>query len=147
MPIPESDPDQVFEQWECRLESRDKSWDYVQSNFQELFDDLKLAGLNSTDARKYMDKAIKAHNPKPSLIKHKYKQGKMTGRITVTEKEYEENWLEGIAKKAKAAFYDVYPQPTAQRTPKAQVTLTKKNSTQDIEMLEFEDEDESLTLE
>jgi hypothetical protein len=141
--MPLSAPDLIFKQWETSLPTRDRSWPYVQSNFEELFETLKESGLEPAHAHDYVAKAVKAHSPDRGLIKFQYKKTKAINPRVGTEKEFEDNWIAGIASKANVAFFNVYPQQMVKKEPVA-VAIVPKNIEQ--ELSEFEAEDDSLTL-
>lgn len=137
--MPLSVHDLIFKQWEITLKSRDRSWPYVQLNFEELFESLKNSGLEATNAHDYISKAIRAHSPERSLVKFRYKKTRVINPRVGTEKEFEESWIAGIAAKANVAFFNVYPQQMIKPEPKAMNVVQ--------ELSEFEAEDDSLTLE
>jgi hypothetical protein len=139
--MPLSTHDLVFKQWETTLKTRDRSWPYVQSNFEELFESLKNSGLEAENAHDYIVKAVKVHSPDRSLIKFRYKKTRVINPRVGTEREFEESWIAGIAAKADVAFFNIYPQQMVKPEPKA---ITPLKVVQ--ELSEFEAEDDSLTL-
>jgi len=139
--MPLSAHDLVFKQWETTLKTRDRTWPYVQANFEELFESLKKSGLDAANAHDYIAKAVKVHSPERSLIKFRYKKTRVINPRVGTEKEFEESWIKGIASKADTAFFDVYPQQMVKPEPKE---ITPVKVVQEIS--EFEAEDDSLTL-
>lgn len=140
--MPLSVHDLVFKQWETSLPTRDRSWPNVQSNFEELFASLKESGLEPSSAHDYISKAVKAHSPDRGLVKFQYKKTRVINPRVGTEKEFEENWVAGIASKANVAFFNIYPQQMVK--PEPIKATTPKNVEQ--ELSEFEAEDDRLTL-
>jgi hypothetical protein len=141
--MPLSRHDLIFKQWENSLAGRDKSWDSVGPNFEELFESLKQSGLESANAYEYLPKAIKAHSPAASLVKFQYKKTKVINPRIGTEKEFEEGWVAGITKKATDVFFETFPQEIVK--PVARPPVPQKEI--DSALLEFEAEDDGLTLE
>ena len=133
--------DLIFEQWKASIDSEERSVTYlaVQGNFEDLFSSLKGAGLSIEDAHEYLPRAIKVHSPDASWIKNAYKKKRReTKMFSLSEKEYGDQWIESIKSKANIAFYEIYP-ILVKKTEKLQVKV-------DIEQMEFEAEDDSLTL-
>lgn len=116
-----SKADLLFEQWVASLPSRDRSKDAVQNNFEDLFKDLKSEDLTLEGAYEYLPKAIKAHSPSASLVKNMYKKLKTSGAISSSEKDFTDSWNKGIADKANAAFFEVFPIETKQEEPEEPV--------------------------
>ena len=97
----------IFDIWKAKLQASDKTWNSVGGNFEALFLSFQSADVSFTDAFEYLEKAIKAHLPTPSLSKRIYKRCKV--KFVKTEAEFHESWVEGTRQKALVAFSNVYP--------------------------------------
>ena len=102
--------DLIYEEWKANLRSKDKSAGSVSSNFEELFEELKKAGITFDEAHDILSKAIKAHQPPLALAKNTYKACKSNPKIgCYSEKEFIDRWNDDIASKATEAFFSLYP--------------------------------------
>jgi len=100
----------IFEEWKANLRSKDRSAVAVSSNFEELFEELKKAGITFDEAHGLLSKAIKAHQPDNGLAKNVWKQFKHNPKIgCYSEKEFIDRWNSDIASKATEAFFSLYP--------------------------------------
>lgn len=98
----------VYERWCADLRNKDRSKDYIYSNFYELFEELKRAEATFEVAYAYLDPAIRNHYPSVSLIKGLYKNRPKMQKLH-TEQEFAGNWRQLIKDLATNAFYDIYP--------------------------------------
>lgn len=104
--------DLIFQEWSASLKSRDRSKNAVLSNFEELFENLKRSGVAFEDAHTILPKAIKAHQPPPSLARASYKKLKAIVRdFDKSEKEYTTEWNKSIEDQGTQAFFDSFPVP------------------------------------
>lgn len=107
-----SNLDLIFEEWKANLKQKDRSAGAVTGNFEELFDELKRANATFDEAHSVLPKAIKAHQPAPSLARNIYKSSKSNPKVAgTTEKEFIDRWNEDIESKGTAAFFDLFPRP------------------------------------
>ena len=106
--MPVSKFDLIVQQWKVSLVERDKSKGAVQRNFEELFDNLKMEGMDFETAYNLLPKVIKAHYPSSSYVKNAYKKWKYLNKWA-NEKELEEQWHQDIDNSAQVAFFNVYP--------------------------------------
>ncbi len=104
--------DLIYERWKASLREKDRSKDFVESNFSELFDALNSAGATFDEAHSYLPQAIKVHLPSPGLAKATWKIVKNNpNNIEATEKEFIDSWHKDIGDKATNSFYHIYPLP------------------------------------
>jgi len=99
--------DLLFDKWKASLAGRDRSKPFWQSNFEELFDELKTEGLVLESAYEYLDRAIKAYTPSKTIVKNTYNKWKSSRNVDL--QEFQDNWFNGIADTAKVAFFNVFP--------------------------------------
>ncbi len=106
--------DVILVEWIALLKSRDRSRKSVRPNFEELFQKFKDAGANFDDLyESYLPKAIKAHQPLPSVGRNIYKQLKQKAAIDKTEKEFLEEWNASIEGTGTEVFFEFFPATTA----------------------------------
>lgn len=99
--------DLIFERWVASLASRDRSKVGMPTNFDDLFDELKRSGVSFDEARDFLPKAIKAHQPSPIIRKNTWK--KIKQHLDVTENEFYEEWSQSIKNCATEAFFSNFP--------------------------------------
>jgi hypothetical protein len=104
--------DLIFEEWKASLKVRDRSSKSVESNFEDLFTELKNSGASFEEAYAILPKAVKAHAPSLGLAKNTYKNLKHSPKISqYSEKEFIDKWNDDIKDKCTAAFFSIYPRP------------------------------------
>ena len=96
----------IFERWSGELVSKNKGWNHIDSNFEELFEALSDAEITLEIAEEIKKDAIQHHLPSDSMIKYTYKTSPQ--HKFKSEKEYGEDWKKGIEGKANAIFYLFY---------------------------------------
>lgn len=101
----------IFQEWKAALKDKDRSTDYVQSNFEELFENLKVAGASFEEAHKILPAAIKAHSPTDTLVRVIFKRLKSNLTEFKNEKEFAAHWIEDIGAKGTNALFSVFPRP------------------------------------
>lgn len=95
-------------EWIANLKSRDRSRKYVRSNFEELFQKWKDLGVSFDEVYEtYLPKAIKAHQPLPSIARDTYK--KLKANLSKTEKEFIEEWNSSIEGTGQEVFFEFFP--------------------------------------
>lgn len=107
--------DLIFERWKADLKNKDRTIDAVYGNFEELFNDLRVANATFQEAHSYLANAIKAHLPPSSLIKNTYRKIKSSPSMwAVSEKDFTDKWNGDISDFATNAFHDTFPLPKEQ---------------------------------
>jgi hypothetical protein len=64
----------ILEKWIASLPTRDRGRANVANNFDELFQEWFNSHVSFEDAHALLEKAIKAHQPSASTVKHTYKR-------------------------------------------------------------------------
>lgn len=114
--------DLAFVEWVALLKSRDRSRKAVRPNFEDLFQKFKDLGATFDDLYEtYLPKAIKAHQPLPSVARSMYKQIKMKAHIDKTEKEFVEEWNASIEGTGTEVFFEFFPATPADHDPEPKV--------------------------
>jgi hypothetical protein len=103
-----SKQDLIFEQWTVKLKTKNRDKNHVTSNFLELFEGIKSAGVSCEDAHPYVAKAAKAHYPNVVIAKNTYKNYLKLGGKLKNEKAFVKQWQDSIDDKALEAFYEIY---------------------------------------
>lgn len=112
----------AFVEWVALLKSRDRSRKAVRPNFEDLFQKFKDLGATFDDLYEtYLPKAIKAHQPLPSVARSMYKQIKMKASIDKTEKEFVEEWNASIEGTGTEVFFEFFPATKADHDPEPKV--------------------------
>jgi hypothetical protein len=103
----------IFAEWKASLKSRDRSHRSVRPNFEELFQRWKDIDASFEELyENWLPKAIKAHQPAPSVARNAYRKFKNTiPRFDKTEKEFIEEWNQSIEDTATEAFFELFPAP------------------------------------
>jgi hypothetical protein len=85
----------------------------VRPNFEELFQKWKDIDSSFDDLYEaWLPKAVKAHQPVPSVARASYKKLKQTIReLDKTEKEFIEEWNKSIEDTATETFFEFFPPP------------------------------------
>jgi hypothetical protein len=95
-------------EWIALLKSRDRSRTHVRTNFEDLFQKWKdLEGSFDDLYETLLPKAIKAHQPLPSIARSTYKT--LKSRIDKTEKEFIDEWNSSIEATGQEAFFEFFP--------------------------------------
>lgn len=97
----------IFDKWKASLKNRDRSKHSMPQNFDELFSDLKRAGVSFDEAHDMLVLAIKAHLPSSHVRRETYK--KFKDHLKMSEKEFSAEWDESINSAATDAFFANYP--------------------------------------
>jgi hypothetical protein len=104
----------IFEKWKAALRDRKRNAEYVASNFDDLFDELSNAGATFDEAYEILPAAIKAHQPRPDLIRQVWKLNKVKSKgFDLSEKEFADKWCGDISDQATNSFYNSFPMPVA----------------------------------
>lgn len=114
--------DVALVEWIALLKSRDRSRKSVRPNFEDLFQKFKDLGASFDDLYEtYLPKAIKAHQPLPSVARNIYKQLKQKTTIDKTEKEFLEEWNASIEGTGTEIFFEFFPATKADHDPEPKV--------------------------
>lgn len=109
-------------EWVALLKSRDRSRKAVRPNFEDLFQKWKDLGAGFDDLYEtYLPKAIKAHQPLPSVARSMYKQIKSKTTIDKTEKEFVDEWNQSIEGTGTEVFFEFFPATPADHDPEPKV--------------------------
>lgn len=106
---PNKTADLILQQWVASLKTRDRSRKAVPDNFDELFSDLKKAGVPFDDAHELLTTAIKAHLPSKSTVRYVWTNNKALHSVHAGEKEFTDDWNDCIKSAATDAFFSNYP--------------------------------------
>lgn len=107
-------------EWIANLKSRDRSRKNVRVNFEELFQKWKDLGASFDDLYEtYLPKAIKAHQPLPSVARNTYKT--LKSKIDKTEKEFLEEWNSSIEGTGQEVFFEFFPPTTIDKDDEPKV--------------------------
>ena len=110
--MPTANLDLIYERWKASLQEKDRTRNFVSSNFDELFDAFNSAGATFEEAHSYLPQAIKVHLPSPGVAKATWKMLKNSpNNAESSEKEFIDSWHKDISDKATNSFYHVYPLP------------------------------------
>lgn len=95
-------------EWIANLKSRDRSRKSVRPNFEELFQKWKDLDASFDDLYEtFLPKAIKAHQPLPSVARSTYKT--LKAKIDKTEKEFIDEWNDSIEGTGQEVFFEFFP--------------------------------------
>lgn len=110
-------------EWTAGLKSKDRSKKSVRSNFEELFQKWKDLGAVFDDVYEtYLPKAIKAHQPIPSVARSFYKNLKKRGaEIDKSEKEFIDEWNQSIEAAGTESFFEFFPATPIDHDPEPKV--------------------------
>lgn len=109
-------------EWIANLKSRDRTRKAVRPNFEELFQKWKDAGAGFDDLYEtYLPKAIKAHQPLPSVARSFYKTMRMKASIDKTEKEFIDEWNDSIEGTGTEVFFEFFPATPVDHDPEPKV--------------------------
>ena len=109
-------------EWTASLKSKDRSRKSVRPNFEELFQKWKDLDASFDDVYEtLLPKAIKAHQPVPSVARSMYKTIKQKASIDKTEKEFIDEWNASIEATGTEAFFDFFPAMPIDHDPEPKV--------------------------
>lgn len=107
-----SNLDLIFERWKAALTTKNRSHEFINSNFDELWDALKSANATLDQARAFLPLAIKAHQPSSSTAKYTWNNVKRDPKFAgITESEFTADWNKDIADRATNSLYVFFPIP------------------------------------
>lgn len=107
-------------EWIANLKSRDRSRKNVRPNFEELFQKWKDLDASFDDLYEtLLPKAIKAHQPLPSVARSTYKS--LKDKIDKSEKEFVEEWNASIEGTGQEVFFEFFPATTLDKDDEPKV--------------------------
>lgn len=107
-------------EWIANLKSRDRSRKNVRPNFEELFQKWKDLDAAFDDLYEtLLPKAIKAHQPLPSVARSTYKS--LKDKIDKSEKEFIEEWNSSIEGTGQEVFFEFFPATTLDKDDEPKV--------------------------
>ena len=107
-------------EWIANLKSRDRSRKNVRPNFEELFQKWKDLDASFDDLYEtLLPKAIKAHQPLPSVARSTYKS--LKDKIDKSEKEFVEEWNSSIEGTGQEVFFEFFPATTLDKDDEPKV--------------------------
>lgn len=121
------DKSNIFElllvEWIATLKSKDRSRKAVRPNFEELFDKWKQASASFEDIYEtLLPRAIKAHQPLPSVARSIYKSLKQKVHgLEKTEKEFIDEWNDSIEGTGTEVFFEFFPATPIDHDPEPKV--------------------------
>ena len=107
-------------EWIAVLKSKDRSRRHVRLNFEELFQ--KWKDLDATFDELYetlLPKAIKAHQPLPSVARNTFKT--LKSKVDKTEKEFIDEWNDSIEGTGQEVFFEFFPPTTLDKDDEPKV--------------------------
>lgn len=111
---------ELIDYWKLSLVSKDKTIDNVESNFDEIFNDLYSLDLDYESALGFLQSIIEAHIPPQSVCKSVYKRSSFKG---LSLHEFSEGWKKRIVDIGNTVFTS-YFQP---EKPKVKKRITFGN--------------------
>lgn len=115
--------DLIFNAWKADLSDKDRSFQSLLSNFDELFENFKYSDISIDTAEEYLKEAIIAHLPSKYIVKKTYQRFKKNNNVS--EIDFFEDWKRGIEDKAKQAFFFRYPVTETEKTSNGGSSLSK----------------------
>jgi|SRR5581483_176642 len=115
----------ILKKWEGELRSKDRGWDSVRPNFEELFFDLYKNNVPFEIAHGMLNQAIAAHFPNHFSANKTWNRVKKSEQYSgTTFKEFLDDWKKGIHDQGMEAFYSIYA-PPADKTEETTKEETK----------------------
>lgn len=112
--------DIAFVEWVANFKSGSKKTKDARSKFEELFQKWKDVDATFDDLYEtYLPKAIKAHQPLPSVARNVYKN--LSNKMGKSEKEFIEEWNDSIEATGTEAFFEFFPATPADHDPEPKV--------------------------
>jgi len=98
----------LFERWASELMNKDRAWNKVKSNFDELFYDFKAHSIPFEAAEELIKEAVAKHLPTNSVAKFTYRSLGDREKDGKSFLEFLDAWKKGISDFAYQAFYTYY---------------------------------------
>ena len=113
--------DLALVEWIANFKSGPKKTKDARSNFEELFQKWKdLDGTFDDLYEIYLPKAIKAHQPVPSVARNVYKNLN-SPKMGKSEKEFIEEWNDSIEAIGQEVFFEFFPATPVDHDPEPKV--------------------------
>jgi hypothetical protein len=101
----------ILQKWTASLASKDRTTKGgAPANFDELFSELKSAGITFNDAHAMLPRAVKAHEPNSYVKKMVWEKNKRF--FEGTQQQFIEEWVNALSIVATEAFFANYPLKT-----------------------------------
>lgn len=117
--------DSIFHKWKIDLRNKNRSKQFISSNFDELVSSWKSANIDKDTVFPLMKDAIKEHYPPRSISKAVYKKGKQNYN-GLSEDEFISNWESMIESEAYQVFYLYYPLVQVEKQQIAYGSMSKQ---------------------
>ena len=102
--------DLIFERWKASLQSKNRKREFINANFDELFEALRNAGATPEEARTMCPAAIKAHQPTSSTAKFVWNNVRRNPQFAgINENEFIADWNKDIADMATTSMFVFFP--------------------------------------
>lgn len=107
-------------EWIANFKSGSKKTKDARAKFEELFQKWKDLDATFDDLYEtYLPKAIKAHQPLPSVARNVYKN--IQNKMGKTEKEFIEEWNDSIEATGTEVFFEFFPATPVDHDPEPKV--------------------------
>lgn len=113
---PEKISQHIFQRWAAELRNKDRRWDNVRPNFEDLFFEMFKSDIPFDIAHQFLKPAVAKHLPNAAAAKNTWNRVKgMDQNAGLTFQEWLTGWKQGIEDVGIEAFYSIYS-PPAQKT-------------------------------
>lgn len=113
---PEKLAQHVFTKWAAELRGKDRSWNNVRPNFEELFFEMFNHEIPFEIAHQFLKHATAKHMPNMAMAKNTWARAKNNPQNAAnTFQEWLAEWKKGIEDVGTEAFYSIYS-PPAEKT-------------------------------
>ena len=103
----------IFTRWAAELRDKDRSWDNVRTNFEDLFFDLHKADVPFNEANEFLKPAIIKHFPSLSTAKRTWNKHRHSEQNEgVSFQEWLDEWKRNIDDMGVQAFHSIYSLPS-----------------------------------
>lgn len=110
---PEKLSQHIFQKWAAELRNKDRKWDSVRPNFEDLFFEMFKSDIPFEVAHDFLKPATSKHLPNLATAKHTWNRVKGSKENTgLTFQEWFANWKQGIEDTGTEAFYSIYSPPS-----------------------------------
>ena len=96
----------IFRKWKVDLVDKDRGWDQLPANFDELFYTLHMNSIDVDIVESIVKEAAAAHMPSQSIAKRTW--ASMKNKMGKTYEEFLKDWRDSIIVKAEQAFFVYY---------------------------------------
>ena len=102
----------LFNKWAAELRMKDRHWNNVQNNFEELFFELYKHEIPFEEANELVKLAVAKHLPDLGTAKRTFERVKKSEHYSGdTFQEWLNGWKKGIEDQGMQAFYAIYTPP------------------------------------